>query len=137
MDRRSFLEYMNKLEQRVIVPAANLGIIGADVWAPIRNGKLHSSELAELLGTRFVCPAPMVIEYYGLHKRSTGFMEKAVRLQDLMTGFTVPFVNFSAVRDVHVRDFAKELLVDFPTFKEMIVVVRFVGQESDTPACQP
>lgn len=125
MDRRAFLEYMNGLEQRVIVPGFHQGLFGSTIWATIRNGKLHSSEFAELLGTRFWADEPMVIEYYGLHKRSTGFMRKAEKVHGILSGFDVPFVNFSSVRDIHLKSLAEDLLIDFPTFKQEIIRVRF------------
>ena len=125
MDRRAFLIYMNQFEQQVVGPGITDGLFGQRVWAPIQNGKLHSSELAQLLGTRFLYSRPAVIEYYGLHKRSTGFMEKAVRLNGLLSGFECPFVNFSAIRDRHIKDLAPELLLDFCDFKQAIIQVRF------------
>lgn len=125
MDRKTFIEFMNALEQRVIVPAIEASILGKRVWAPIRDGKLYYTPLAELIGTRFYYPRPAVIEYFGMHKRSTGFMEKAQKVQELLTGFDAPLVNFSTVRDIHLRQYAPDLMVDFPVFKAQIVKARF------------
>ena len=130
MDRREFTEYMNRLEQQVIVPSLTKGRLGRTVWLPIRNGKLHSSELAALLGTRFFCEDAAVIDYYGLHKRSTGFMAKAVRLGCFLTGFDAPLVPFSSVHDVDIKAFAPELLHDFSDFKAEVIRVRFPGGDT-------
>jgi len=116
---------MNKLEQGVIVKGLEQGLFGTLTWAPIRNGKLHSEPFAELLGTRFYYAKPAVIDYYGLHKRSTGFMAKAARLGAFLKGFEVPLVSFSSVHAHHVRDLAPGLLHDFPVFKAEVVAERF------------
>lgn len=126
MDRRAFTEYMNRLEQQVIVRGLERGVFGGKpIWLPIRNGKLHSSELAELLGTRFFYTEPAVIDYYGLHKRSTGFMAKAVRLGSFLSGFEAPLVPFSAVHDAEIKALCPELLHDFSDFKAAVIRVRF------------
>lgn len=127
MDRREFTEYMNKLEQQVIVKGLEQGIFGKKIWLPIRNGKLHSEPFAELLGTRFYYTEPAVIDYYGLHKRSTGFMAKAVRLGCFLSGFEAPLVPFSAVHDAEIKALCPELLHDFSDFKAAIIRVRFPG----------
>jgi hypothetical protein len=130
MDRPEFLIYMHQLEQQVIIPGWQAGHFGRTIWLPIRNGKLHSSELAQLLGTRFTWPEPAAIDYYGLHKRSTGFMTKAVRLGAFLTGFDAPLIPFSAVHDEHIKALAPELLVDFSDFKREIIRVRFPDRDA-------
>ena len=125
MDRREFVEYMNRLEQKVIVPGLAQGLFGRTIWLPIRNGKLHSEPLSDLLGTRFYCSEPAVIDYYGLHKRSTGFMAKAVRLATFLSGFEAPLVPFSAVHDSEITALCPELLLGFSAFKAEIIRVRF------------
>ena len=42
MDRREFTEYMNRLEELVIVRSLTKGRLGRTVWLPILNGNLHS-----------------------------------------------------------------------------------------------
>jgi hypothetical protein len=125
MDRRAFTEYMNRLEQQVIVKGLERGIFGNVIWLPIRNGKLHSEPFAELLGTRFFYAKPAVIDYYGLHKRSTGFMTKAVRLGTFLSGFEAPLVPFSAVHDAEIKALCPELLHDFSDFKAQVIKARF------------
>lgn len=125
MDRRAHLEYMNKLEQKVIVPGLERGLFGKATWLPIRNGKLHSAPFAELLGTRFFYAEPAVIEYYGLQKRSTGFMAKATRLGAFLKGFKAPLVSFASVHAEHIKELAPELHDLFPEWKAAVVQARF------------
>lgn len=125
MDRTAFVEYMNKLEQGVIVKALEAGLVGRQIWLPIRNGKLHSEPFAELLGTRFFYSRPAVIDYYGMHKRSTGFMAKAVRLGSFLSGFDAPLVPFSSIHDAEIKQFCPELLHDFSDFKAQVIRARF------------
>lgn len=125
MDRRKFVEFMNRLEQQVIVPGLEKGMFGKVVWLPVRNGKLHSSEFAELLGTRFFYDKPAAIDYFGMHKRSTGFMEKAVRIGSFLPGFDAPLVPFSSIHNKEIKALCPELLHDFIDFKQQIIAVRF------------
>jgi len=125
MDKNDFILYMNKLEQKVIGPGLEEGLWGTEVWLPIRNGKLHSLPFSQLLGTRWHYAQPAVIDYYGLHKRSTGFMAKAVRLGCFLKGFEAPLVAFSSIRDYGIKELAPELLHDFPDFKRAVVRARF------------
>jgi len=126
MEGIAFQRYMAEFEHRVIKRAIEEGKLGTRAWMPIRDGRLTRTPLADLVGTRFTHYQPVVLEYYGLHKRSTAFMEKAGRLFKYgKTGFECVVVNLSSVKDSLILDLAPDLLPDFPAFKEAIIAVRF------------
>ncbi len=125
MDGVKFTEYMTEFERRVVQVGVDRGLLGAKTWLPIRSGRLTRTPFARLVGTRFSCDEPIVIEYFGLHKRSTGFMAKAQRMFEFKKGLNATLVNLSSVKDSHLADLAPDLLPDFPAFKQAIVDVRF------------
>jgi hypothetical protein len=126
MEGIEFQEYLAKFEHYVIKQAISQGLLGTKAWMPIRDGRLTRTPLADLVGTRFTSKVPAVLEYYGLHKRSTGFMEKAGRLLEFgKKGFECIVVNLSSVKDSLIADLAPELLPRFPAFKQAIIAVRF------------
>lgn len=130
MDKIEFQDYLQNFEHYIIKVGIELGVLGKEVWCPIRDGRLTGMPIAALVGTRFSFARPAVIEYFGLHKRSTGFMEKAQRLQDFCKGFPATVVNLSAVKDNHIAQLRPGLLVRFPAFKEAIIKVRFANEKT-------
>jgi hypothetical protein len=125
MEQNRLIEYLNELEQRVIIPCILEGRLGMIRPVTVRNGKAAKTELAALIGTRVYCKKPLVIEYFGLFRRSTGFMVLAVEVQRDTKTLVVPCANISAVRDSHIRTHAPELLPEFGQFKETIIALRF------------
>jgi len=126
MEGMKFQLYMANFEERVIKQAIKDERLGTRAWMPFRDGRLTRTPLADLVGTRFTWDVPAVIEYYGLHKRSTAFMEKAQRLfQFGKKGFECVVVNLSSVKDSLIAELAPDLLPDFPAFKQAIIDIRF------------
>lgn len=125
MDDIRFREYMALFEHHVVKEGIRQGKFGKEAWMPIRDGRLTREPIARLVGTRFSFEKPAVLEYYGLHKRSTTFMEKARRMQHFMKGFKATVVNISSIKDMHIVQLAPELLHEFPAFKQKIVETRF------------
>lgn len=125
MEGIEFQKYMAEFEQRVIIAGIEKGVLGKMAWMPIRDGRLTRTPLAALVGTRFQYKTPAVLEYYGLHKRSTGFMARAHAVFDFRKGFKVLVVNFSSIKDALIAELAPDLLPGFPAFKQAIVDVRF------------
>ena len=125
MEGIEFQKYMTEFENRVIKAAIEQGKLGTRAWMPIRDGRLTRTPLADLVGTRFSYDTPVVIEYYGLHKRSTGFMTKAQRMFEFRKGFDAIVVNLSSVKDSLIAELAPDLLPRFPAFKAAIIAIRF------------
>ena len=129
-----FLRYMSEFEHYVVIPGLEQGLFGKKVYVPFRGMRMENSALGRLLGTRLQWETPAAIEYFGLVKRSTGFMALGAQIGDLRLGVDVPLVNFSAIKDKHIVQLRPELLIDFPAFKQEIITVRFPqgGKDGET-----
>jgi hypothetical protein len=119
-----FFKYSIEFEKRVIIEGLKQGLFGKEVQVPLKPNKLYTSPLAKKIGTRFNYDRPAVIEYYGVQKRSFGFMEAAVNRNYMPTILAV-VVHFNAIKNEHIVQLAPDLLPYFPFFKQEIVKIRF------------
>ena len=122
-----FVKYMNMIEQRMLIPGMLKGLYTRRIKAPIRSQKLQSTKFGEFVGPIFDTSAVMVIDYYGLLKKSTGLMERVGELE--RQGFeiksaTVPVAFFSEVKLEQLSEFSPALVPSFLEFKEHLVKLR-------------
>lgn len=126
MEKLEFLIYLNKLEQRVIVPAIQKKMLGKIQTVPVRSVQDDYAPLGQLIGTRFRWTQPAVITYFNVRKRSTGFMAYAAALHQgyalRWASITVPVVAFASVKRWHVRYFEPLLLHAWEPFQKYITI---------------
>jgi len=129
-----FRIYLSKFEARVIVAGIDGGRWGTPTNVTIRPGKLAQSPIATLVGTRFFYPRPAAIEYYGLVKKSLGFMELAAKVHEFGIGtIRAPLVNFSSVKIEDVAALAPDLVDGFVPFKKRIKEIRWNDVSTSSP----
>jgi len=121
------VEFMERLESGVLIPGVDRGIFRTTVKAPVRNQKLSKSKFGQFIGAEFEWDKLMVIDYYGVIKRSSGFYsvvkkfaDKGIELRSIVS----PVAYFAGIKVEHLSDLAPDLLPDFPTFKRFLVELR-------------
>jgi len=123
----NFKTYMHSFESVFIVRA--MPDIGRESLIPIHQGRLSRTKFAKVIGGLFDCERPVVIDYYGYLKRSTGFAEYVRRLIGEYKGgqiraVTATLVFFAAVKMEDVAKSSPELVAHFPLFKGMVLDAR-------------
>lgn len=130
-DLRRFAIYLTKFETRVVIAGILARRFTSRDGVVIRRSlRLDKSPLGRLVGNRFRWERPAAIEYFGVVKRSTGFVELAGLVHEPLRRYGlcelyVPIVNFSSVTVEDVARFAPDLVEDFPAFKERMVRARW------------
>ena len=125
MKIKQFRDYLCKFEEQVIVKGIEEGIFGKTMMISAKRGRLDSTKFGQLMGTQFSHSACMVIDYYGLIKKSTGFVDKLNSIEDLEIKAAQAFtVHFASIKDAHIVKLAPDLIVGFPPFKEYLIKVR-------------
>ena len=101
------------------------GTFGKEMMVSARRGRLDSTKFGQLLGSQFECPEAIVIDYYGLIKKSTGFIEKLNSVEEIEAkAAKASIVHFASVKDAHIVKLAPDLIIGFPPFKEYLIQVR-------------
>jgi len=123
----NFKEYLSLFESHVLASKALFGV--KEELVPVRPGRLSRAPVGALLGSTFVLPEPLVVDYYGHLKKSSGFLVKVERAKKKYVGKQVrmvlaPVVHFATVKIEVVAKLAPELVADFPAFKKRILNTR-------------
>ena len=118
-------KYMNAFEHKIVIPGLEQGLFGSVQDLPIWDNKLSGHKLRKLIGTRFKYEKPAIISYYDVEKRSTGFMAKALIVNEFMTIVKGHKVSFSSIKIEHIAQLDPELLECFAHFKALLVKERF------------
>ena len=126
MKKRAFEVYMASFESEVLCELHALAILK---MIPVRPGKLAKTRFASLMGSTFNYIPSLVIDYYGLLKRSTGLVEKILEMKRKIQGkqlrlIKVPVIHFASVRMEDVAASAPELVAALPEFKKTILSAR-------------
>ena len=93
---------------------------------PIANGNLDNTQFGMFVGNRFEYDKPLVIDYYGMLKKSSGFFiakekyAKEAEINRLLSNV----IYFASIKIEHIVDTCKDLAVDFPGFKNYLVDLR-------------
>lgn len=120
-------EYLRRFENDIVIAGVKKEVIIPKISrVPIGNGKLNNTEFGEFLGSNFEYDSKLVIDYYGLLKKSTGFnerwkvLEKEVDVKRLAS----PVVYFASIKIEHIVELDESLAVDFVGFKKYLVHLR-------------
>lgn len=118
--------YIGLFEENIILSGIEEGILKTnEVMVPVKNGKLDNSNFGKFLGNRFIYNRVMVIDYYGLLKKSGAFIDKyksytEVEVKRLKSGI----IHFASIKIEDITNLDKSLAVDFPAFKNYLVHLR-------------
>jgi len=125
MKVKEFRAYLHDFEEQVIIKGVEDGIFGKQMMISARRGKLDSTKFGQLLGSQFEYTESIVIDYYGLLKKSTGFVAKLNSVEEIEAkAAKAMIVHFASVKDAHIVKLAPDLIVGFPPFKEYLIKVR-------------
>ena len=125
MKIKQFRNYLCKFEEQVIIKGLEEGAFGKTMMISAKRGRLDSTKFGQLIGTQFEYSNPLVIDYYGLIKKSTGFVKKLNSIEDLeIKAAQALTVHFASIKDAHIVKLAPDLIVAFPPFKEYLIRVR-------------
>lgn len=125
MKVKDFRNYLHDFETQVIIRGIEDGTFGKEMMVSARRGKLDSTKFGQLLGSQFEYLKPVVIDYYGLIKKSTGFVTKLNSVEEIEAKAAKAWiVHFASIKDTHIVKLAPGLIVGFPPFKEYLIKIR-------------
>lgn len=125
MKVKEFRNYLHDFEEQVIIRGVEDGVFGKEMMISARRGKLDSTKFGQLMGSHFEYIESVVIDYYGLIKKSTGFVTKLNSVEEIEAkAAKAMIVHFASVKDAHIVKLAPNLIVGFPPFKEYLIKVR-------------
>ena len=111
-------KYLELFERNIIIAGIENGTLKVnEVMVAIKDGKLDITPFGKFLGNRFVYDKVLVIDYYGLLKKSKGFLDKCNTYTDVeIRRLKSPIIHFASIKieDIDVLD--KSLTVDFVGF---------------------
>jgi hypothetical protein len=134
MEHKHFKEYLARLEQKVIIPGILKETFTKRRMVSVKNGKLEFTEFGKMIGAEFSCQVVCAIDYYGLVKKSSSFMDSYTRQESIVIkAVEVPVVYFASLKIEHVNEFCEELVKDFPRFKKQLLQLRgFINSQSNS-----
>lgn len=125
MNVKEFRDYLHNFESSIIMRGLMEGIFGKEMMISARRGRLDSTKFGLLMGSQFEYARPAVIDYYGLLKKSTGFVAKINSIKDIEAKAAMATItHFAAIKDEHIVKLAPELMIKFPKFKKFLIQVR-------------
>jgi hypothetical protein len=119
-------EYLKLFEQNIIVAGVEKKLVPTNsVMVPVKDGKLDITPFGTFLGNRFESELVLVIDYYGLLKKSDGFIKKYNSYTDVeIKRLKANTVYFASIKIEDIVNLDKGLAVDFPGFKKYLVTLR-------------
>jgi len=114
--------YRSKFERRVILPGVKLGLLGRVQEVSPKPCRLSSKPFGLLMGKEVDTDEVLVIDYYGLKKRSRGFNRIVSTLEGTQIKFiTAKVIFFQSIRLEVIATLAPGLVRHFPWFKTEIL----------------
>lgn len=126
-ERRLFSDYMEKFEQKVMIPCISEGLFKQKMMVSTRIPKLRGTAFGEFVGPVFKYDGILTFNYYGLTKVSTGFeamVQTSTNKGLAIKAIESSVVYFAAIKMKNIADLAPELVVQFVDFKDYLVSLR-------------
>ena len=124
---RIMADYMENFEQKVMIPCVDAKVFTRKIMVSTKRPKLLFTKFGRFVGEAFKHEDLLVLNYYGLNKLSTGFLNKVQKLRnegfDIKTVETI-VVYFAAIKMANITTFAPELTNGFTDFKDYLVDMR-------------
>lgn len=127
MKRSQFKVYQAALERKLIT--GGLQALAKPEMVAVRPGKMSKSKFATFIGNRIRSAYPVVIDYYGHFKKSTGFDTVLNEFRKENKGAQVRMmmalvIHFAAIKVEQLAEIAPELVGEFPQFKAAVLKAR-------------
>ena len=117
--------YLNKFEEKVIIPLVLNGSTAKEGMITLKNGKLANTNFGKFLGGMLVCDKPLAIDYYGHIKKSTGIIDVVKKYNGIeIKSIKVPVVYWASIKNEDILNLAPELMDGFPLFKKHLIDLR-------------
>ena len=119
-------KYLELFEKNVIIKGVESGLFKDNkIMVPVKNGGLDSTQFGKFLKNQLDYDGILVIDYYGLLKKSSGFTKKHTGLKDMeIKRLKANVVHFASIKIEDIAKLDKSLMVDFPGFKKYLVDLR-------------
>ncbi len=120
-------KYLGLFEKNIIIAGVEKGLVPSnEVMVPVKDGKLDGTPFGKFLGNRFEHEEVLVIDYYGLIKKSAGFIDKYNSFADEVEvrRLKAHIVHFASIKIEDIVNLDKDLAIDFPGFKKYLVALR-------------
>jgi len=119
-------KYLDLFEQNIVVAGVENKLIAAkEVMVPVKDGRLDTGSFGKFLGNWFDCSSVLVIDYYGLLKKSKGFLDKCASYDDVeIRRLKSSIVHFASIKIEDIVNLDSSLAVDFVGFKKYLVALR-------------
>lgn len=127
MDNEKFSQYLKKFEKKVLIAGMEQGILSAtDRMVPIKPGRLNTTAFGQALGENFDYHEPLAFDYYGMLKKSSGFVGLWRKYADRfeIKSALAPVIHFASVKVEHINNLDPDLVLDFVAFKKKLVELR-------------
>lgn len=124
MDSNQLYQYMLSFETSIVLAGISRGLLGTPSNIPVREGKLARRHFGKIVNkVPLETEHSIVIDYYGLHKKSTGFTRAATSGGSLAS-CPATLVYFAAIKLKDITTLAPGLAGAFPLFKDWLLVER-------------
>jgi hypothetical protein len=115
---KQFFDYLHTLEHALVYRR--------DLWraqeVSKKDCKLSRQQFGQILGNSFECDFNCVIDYFGLLRKSTGFLREALCYTD--TSVPTNILYFQSIKIETVLSVSPALVQYFPVCKEKILSIR-------------
>ena len=119
-------KYLELFEKNIVIAGIeNEALAIKKVMIPIKGGKLDVTPYGAFLGSEFNYDNILVIDYYGLLKKSTGFANACLEYTEVeIRRLKSNIIHFASIKIEDIVNLDKNLAVDFPGFKKYLVALR-------------
>jgi hypothetical protein len=93
-----FKRYMEEFEKEVVIEGIKQGRLSKVEPVPVRNGRLEKERFGRVIGTFISSDICMVLDYYGLWKKTQGFINLLAEVREELDGGQVKSLSVPVVR---------------------------------------
>jgi hypothetical protein len=121
-DLTPFQRYLLRFEKNVVIKGVEIGLFTKTLKVPVKKGKLDRTRFGLIIGSVFEHELPIVIDYYGLLKKSTGLLKLGSTTKLRRVEATA--VHFPSIRMNTIIELSPDLARGFSRFKRKLVNLR-------------
>jgi len=118
-------KYNDRFGKEVIIAGFEMGVLE---WrkrmVPLKDGKLDNTDFGKFLGNKFDYEKPLVIDFYGMQKKSSGFFKMASQENMIIQAVETDIIYFAKIKPRNIFKLSKDLVPEFNLFKKFLLVLR-------------
>ena len=118
-----FKLYLKTLEERVMLPMFENGDVTTKRLVTAKPDRLHSTGYGATIGSLFPWDIVCAVDYYGMHKKTVGFLQKVQELNSDVS-LRVPVLSFASIHLEHIIKYCPSIITEFPSFKLQLIELR-------------